>query len=93
MKFEDRIEELVLQDAKDYYYKGLVSSVESKFWLKEISSMYKRDIEEASLMHMVLFPYAVEYVSKYVVDEQGSEEDLGYKLKGNIDATATQTYH
>ena len=68
--FEDQIEEVVLEDAKEWYYGAKQPVESSRWWLEAIANQHNRDLEEAQLMHMVLFPYAVEYISKYVVEDE-----------------------
>jgi hypothetical protein len=60
LTFEDAVETLVLEDAILFYNTGSINDA-SRFWLEKYAENYKRDFEEAQLMHNVLFPYAYKW--------------------------------
>lgn len=64
LTFEDAIEALVLEDAISFYNTGSITGA-SRFWLEKYAENYKRDFEEAQLMHNVLFPHAFHWAGEF----------------------------
>lgn len=64
LSFEDSVEALVLEDAVLFYNTGSITHT-SRFWLKKFAENYKRDFEEAQLMHNVLFPHAFHWAGEF----------------------------
>lgn len=64
MTFEDAVEGLVLEDAILFYNTGSITHT-SRFWLQIFAENYKRDFEEAQIMHTVLFPHAYKWAGDF----------------------------